>query len=61
MIALAVILIRGGLEMDPADLKRLSGMVIRLVIFPSLAEASSMAVMSHYLLGLPWIWCILLG
>jgi NhaP-type Na+/H+ or K+/H+ antiporter len=61
MVALVIILIRAGLGMDPTALKRLSGMVIRLAIFPSLVEATSMAVMSHRLLGLPWIWCILLG
>jgi len=61
MIALVIILIRAGLGLDPTALKRLSGMVIRLAIIPSVVEASSMAVMSHCLLGLPWIWCILLG
>jgi NhaP-type Na+/H+ or K+/H+ antiporter len=61
MIALVIILIRAGLEMDPAALKRLSGMVIRLTIVPALVEATSMAVTSHFLLGLPWIWSILLG
>ena len=61
MIALVIILIRAGLGLDPTALKRLSGMVINLAIFLSLVEASSMSVMSHCLLGLPWIWCILLG
>jgi NhaP-type Na+/H+ or K+/H+ antiporter len=61
MIALVIILIRAGLGLDPKALKRLSGMVIRLAIFPSLVEATSMAVMSHFLLRLPWIWSILLG
>jgi hypothetical protein len=39
----------------------MAGMVFRLAVLPSLAEASSTAAMSHFLLGLPWIWGILLG
>lgn len=60
-VALVIILIRAGLGLDPNALKRLSGMVIRLAVIPSLVEASSVAVMSHFLLELPWIWGCLLG
>ncbi|KAJ4436260.1 hypothetical protein ANN_18891, partial [Periplaneta americana] len=60
-VALAIILIRAGLGLDPAALKRLSGMVLRLAIVPSLMEASCIAVMTHFLLDLPWDWGFLLG
>lgn len=36
-------------------------MIIRLAAIPSLVEGTFTAVLTHYLLGLPWIWGILLG
>jgi NhaP-type Na+/H+ or K+/H+ antiporter len=60
-VALVIILIRAGLGLDPTALRRMAGMVVRLAVFPSLAEAASIAATSHFLLGLPWIWGVLLG
>lgn len=60
-IALAVILLRAGLGLDPQALKKLSGMVFRLAFTPCLAETLVVAIMTNLLLGLPWLWGIMLG
>jgi len=36
-------------------------MICRLAVVPSLVEGFFTTIMSHYLLGLPWLWGILLG
>jgi NhaP-type Na+/H+ or K+/H+ antiporter len=59
--ALAVILLRAGLGLDPQALKQLSAMVFRLAFMPCLAETCVVAVTSHFLIGLPWIWGFMLG
>lgn len=59
--ALAVILLRAGLGLDPTALKQLSAMVFRLAFLPCLAETAVVAVTSHYMLGLPWLWGFMLG
>ncbi|XP_063231962.1 sodium/hydrogen exchanger 9B2-like isoform X2 [Bacillus rossius redtenbacheri] len=60
-VALVVILTRAGLGLDPAALRRLSGMVVRLAVIPSLAEIAVIGVLSHFLLDLPWLWGFMLG
>jgi NhaP-type Na+/H+ or K+/H+ antiporter len=60
-MALVVILLRAGLELDPSTIKRLRTMVLRLAIGPAVAEAVAVAIFTHFLLGLPWIWGFLLG
>jgi len=60
-IALAVILLRSGLGLDIDALKRLRFTVLRLAFGPCITEAATVAVMSHYILGLPWIWAFQLG
>jgi len=59
--ALAVILLRAGLGLDPAALKQLSAMVFRLAFMPCLAETCVVAVTSHFLIRLPWLWGFMLG
>ncbi|XP_054282302.1 sodium/hydrogen exchanger 9B2-like isoform X2 [Macrosteles quadrilineatus] len=60
-VALSVILIKAGLGLDPVALLKLSLVVIRLAICPCIAEAVGAAVVSHYILGYPWLWGLLLG
>lgn len=60
-IALVVLLTRAGLDLDPDALKKLYLRVITLGLVPWLAEATMMALLSHYLLDLPWTWGMLLG
>lgn len=60
-MALAIILIRAGLGLDPAALRRLSFVVIRLAFSPCLAETVADAVAAHLILGFPWPWGFMLG
>ncbi|XP_060951675.1 sodium/hydrogen exchanger 9B2 [Limanda limanda] len=60
-IALSIILTRAGLGLDPSALSRLKAVCVRLAVGPCLVEASIVAVVSHFLLGLPWVWGFILG
>ncbi|XP_018012556.2 sodium/hydrogen exchanger 9B2 [Hyalella azteca] len=60
-IALVVILLRAGLGLDPKALKAMSLVVFRLACVPCLVEAIVGAIVSHFLLGFPWLWGFMLG
>nr|KAG5713906.1 hypothetical protein BaRGS_024533 [Batillaria attramentaria] len=60
-IALAIILIRAGLGLDPAALRRLSFVVVRLAFSPCLSEAITDGIASHLILGFPWEFGLMLG
>ncbi|XP_068164470.1 sodium/hydrogen exchanger 9B2 isoform X2 [Antennarius striatus] len=60
-IALSIILTRAGLGLDPSALQRLKAMCVRLAVGPCVLEACSVAVVSHFLLDLPWVWGFILG
>ena len=60
-VALTIILLRAGLGLDPAALRKLSGLVIRLTLFPGLAEMVVVAILSNLVLGFPWMWGFMLG
>ncbi|XP_055859226.1 sodium/hydrogen exchanger 9B1 isoform X2 [Episyrphus balteatus] len=59
--ALTIILIRAGLEMEPDAFKKVWKTILKLGVIPWTVEACVVAVMSHYLLNIPWIWSFLLG
>lgn len=52
---------RAGLDLDPNALKRLKITVPKLGLIPWLVEATVVAVLTTYLLDLPWVWGFLLG
>lgn len=60
-IALSIILVRAGLGLDSKALKKLKGVCMRLSMGPCLVEASTSALLAHFLLGLPWQWAFILG
>lgn len=60
-IALVIILTRAGLDLDPNALKRLKITVPKLGLIPWLVEALVIAILTKYLLDLPWIWGFFLG
>uniref|UniRef100_A0A8D8SMU6 Sodium/hydrogen exchanger 9B1 n=1 Tax=Cacopsylla melanoneura TaxID=428564 RepID=A0A8D8SMU6_9HEMI len=60
-IALSCILIKAGLGLDAAALLKLSFVVLRLALLPCLAESTGAAIASHFILGFPWLWGLLLG
>ncbi|XP_044268567.1 sodium/hydrogen exchanger 9B2 isoform X2 [Tribolium madens] len=60
-VALVIILIRAGLDLDPHALKRLKFSVIKLGLGPWAVEAGIAAVLCRYFLDLPWDFALLLG
>ncbi|KAJ8335838.1 hypothetical protein SKAU_G00391800 [Synaphobranchus kaupii] len=60
-IALAIILARAGLGLDSSALKKLKMVCLRVAVGPCTIEACTVAVASHFLMGLPWIWGFILG
>ncbi|CAJ1052284.1 sodium/hydrogen exchanger 9B2 isoform X1 [Xyrichtys novacula] len=60
-IALAVILARAGLGLDPTALKKLKSVCVRVAAGPCIIEACTTALVSHFLMGLPWVWGFILG
>ncbi|ROL01526.1 Sodium/hydrogen exchanger 9B2 [Anabarilius grahami] len=57
-VSLAVILTRAGLGLNAA---RLKAVCVRVAVGPCVLEACTVAVVSHFLLELPWIWSFMLG
>ncbi|XP_059616987.1 sodium/hydrogen exchanger 9B2 isoform X2 [Phlebotomus argentipes] len=60
-VALVIILTRAGLEMDPDAFKRVYITILKLGLVPWTVEAVIIGVMTHFLLGMPWIWGFMLG
>lgn len=50
-----------GLGLDYDSLKRLFRFIMQLTLIPTVAEVVAIAVLSRYLLDLPWLWGVLLG
>ncbi|XP_067006986.2 sodium/hydrogen exchanger 9B2 [Anabrus simplex] len=59
--SIAIIMTSAGLELDPASLRRLSVMVLRLAVIPAMVEGIALMVAAYFLLDLPWLWGALLG
>ncbi|XP_012056551.1 PREDICTED: mitochondrial sodium/hydrogen exchanger 9B2 [Atta cephalotes] len=60
-IALVIILVKAGLDLDPVALKKLKVTVPKLGLIPWVVETIVVAVSTKYLLDLPWVWGFLLG
>lgn len=60
-IALTIILARAGLGMNIEALKRLRWPCAKLAALPNISEACTVAVVSHFLMDLPWVWSFLAG
>ncbi|XP_029106005.1 sodium/hydrogen exchanger 9B2-like [Scleropages formosus] len=60
-IALAVILTRAGLGLDAAALRKLKAVCVRVAMGPCMVEACTVALVSHFLMALPWTWAFILG
>jgi hypothetical protein len=59
--ALAVIMLRAGLGLDLEKLRVMGLVTARLACFPCLAEATTVALVSRFILDLPAAWAGLLG
>ncbi|XP_018579862.1 sodium/hydrogen exchanger 9B2 [Anoplophora glabripennis] len=60
-MALVIILLRAGLDLDPSALKRLKFTVLRLSLVPWCIEAGAAAILSRYVLDISWKFAALLG
>ncbi|XP_061441509.1 sodium/hydrogen exchanger 9B2-like [Rhineura floridana] len=60
-IALSIILALAGLGIDPKALNTLKAVCFRLSLGPCIIEACSAAVLSHFIMHLPWEWGFMLG
>ncbi|KAJ6668863.1 hypothetical protein lerEdw1_012349 [Lerista edwardsae] len=60
-MALSIILALAGLGLDPKALNKLKAVCLRLSFMPCVIEACSAAVVSHFLMHLPWVWGFMLG
>ncbi|XP_052863572.1 sodium/hydrogen exchanger 9B2-like [Anopheles cruzii] len=60
-MALVNIMLLAGLGLDYAALRSLFRFIMLLTVLPSVAEVAATAILSHYLLKLPWLWGVLLG
>nr|XP_002128513.1 sodium/hydrogen exchanger 9B2-like [Ciona intestinalis] len=60
-LALTVILVKAGLELDASALKKMKGVCLRLTALPCLVESVACAVACYLLLGFSWEWGFLLG
>ncbi|KAF0742553.1 sodium/hydrogen exchanger 9B2-like [Aphis craccivora] len=61
-ISFVLMFIKGGLELDAIQLRRLSGVVAKLTFLPCIAEAATSAIVAHLILpGFSWQWSLALG
>lgn len=54
-------MVRAGLDLDPPAMKKLKWAVIKLGLGPWTVEAIAVAILSHYILDLPWLYGLALG
>lgn len=50
-----------GLGVDMSAVKEYIYSILKLTFIPMIAEVAIVAVLSHYLMAMPWIWAVLLG
>ena len=60
-IALAVILLRAGLGLDQAALKKMPLIIFNLSFSPCVAETAVITGLSVLCLGVPWLWAAMIG
>ena len=60
-ISLVLILIRGGLSLDPGALRKLKFGIIKLAFLPCICEGLIEGIVGHFLLDIPWVWSFMLG
>ena len=60
-MALVVILIRAGLGLDPAALRKLPLVILNLSLSPCVAEAGVVALLAAFCLDIPWLWAAMMG
>jgi solute carrier family 9B (sodium/hydrogen exchanger), member 1/2 len=61
LLALALILLRGGLGMDTAALKATASTTLLLCFVPAVCETIAITILAYFLIGLPFLWSMMLG
>ncbi|KAJ8982855.1 hypothetical protein NQ317_002262 [Molorchus minor] len=60
-MALVIILIRAGLDLDPAALQKLKFTVLKLSLIPWCVESIAVMILAKFLLNMSWAYAVLLG
>lgn len=60
-LALVNIMLLAGLGVDLSAAKEYLFSIVKLTFIPMAVEVVAVATLSHYLMGMPWIWAVLLG
>lgn len=60
-LALVIILIRAGLDLDPSALRRLKWSVVKIGLVPWATETIVIALLGKFILNLPWDYSTALG
>jgi Kef-type K+ transport system membrane component KefB len=60
-VCLTVILLIAGLKLDPIDLRRFVGTILRASIVPCIVEAGMVALLANLILGFPWTVGLMVG
>ncbi len=61
LAVLALVMLRAGLALGPADLRAAGLLAVKLGSLPMLAEATAVAAAGHWVLGLSWPPALVLG
>jgi len=59
--ALAILMTEAGLTIRAETLRKMSLHVLGMVIVPATGEVAAVTVLSYFILGMPWLWGVLLG
>ena len=60
-IAITVLLIQTGIELDLSVLRRMSWLVMRICFLPMISEILVVSIASCFMLNLPIVWSLMLG
>lgn len=60
-VALVLILIRAGLEMDPEAFKNVYITIVKLGLAPWIVECVLCAILARFFFEMPWLWAFALG
>uniref|UniRef100_A0A1A9W1N2 Cation/H+ exchanger transmembrane domain-containing protein n=1 Tax=Glossina brevipalpis TaxID=37001 RepID=A0A1A9W1N2_9MUSC len=60
-MALINIMLLAGLGLNANAFKKLWFMILRLTLIPTVAEVAIIAILSRFLLNMPWLWGVCLG
>lgn len=60
-LALITLMLLAGFGLDGAAFKKLWVVILRLTLIPTIVETAVICVLAHFLVGMPWLWGLLMG